>query len=64
MGKNVNLCSRLEGYANNNRIIISEELNELIMDKFDTNKLYIRTNERMKSFKHIDHVYEIIRSKF
>jgi hypothetical protein len=34
------------------------------MDKFDTNKLYIPKNERMKSFKHIDHVYEIIRPKF
>jgi len=34
------------------------------MDKFDTNKLYIPKSERMKSFEHIDHVYEIIRPKF
>ena len=33
------------------------------MDKFDTNKLYISEPERMKSFKHIDHVNEIIRPK-
>ena len=64
MGKNVNFCSRLEGYANKNQIIISEEVNKLVMDKFDTNKLYIPKSERMKSFKHIDHVYEIIRPKF
>ena len=63
MGKNVNFCSRLEGYANKNQIIISEEVNELVMDKFDTNKLYISEPERMKSFKHIDHVNEIIRPK-
>src|SRR5688572_9088740 len=64
MGKNVNFCSRLEGYANKNQIIISEEVNKLVMDKFDTNKIYIPKNERMKSFKDIDHVYEIIRPKF
>ena len=64
MGKNVNFCSRLEGYANKNQIIISEEVNKLVMDKFDTNKLYIPKSERMKSFKHIDHVYEIIQPKF
>ena len=62
MGKNVNFCSRLEGYANKNQIIISE-VNELVMDKFDTNKLYISEPERMKSFKHINHVNEIIRPK-
>ena len=64
MGKNVNFCSRLEGFANKNQIIISEEVNKLVMGKFDTNKLYIPKSERMKSFKHIDHVYEIIRPKF
>ena len=63
MGKNVNFFSRLEGYANKYQIIISEGVNELVMDKFDTNKLYISETERMKSFKHIDHVYEIIRPK-
>ena len=41
MGKNVNFCSRLEGDANKNQIIISEGVNELVMDKFETNKLYI-----------------------
>ena len=64
MGKNVNFCSRLEGYANKNQIIISEEVNKLVIDKFDTNKLYIPKSERMKSFEHIDHVYEIIQPKF
>ena len=58
MGKNVNFCSRLEGDANKNQIIISEGVNELVMDKFETNKLYIPETERLKSFKHIDHVYE------
>jgi hypothetical protein len=33
------------------------------MDKFETNKLYISEPERLKSFKHIDHVYEIILPK-
>ena len=33
------------------------------MDKFETNKLYIPKTKRLKSFKHIDHVYEIIRPK-
>ena len=55
-GKNVNFCSRLEGDANKNQIIISEGVNELMMDKFETNKLYIPETERLKSFKHIDHV--------
>ena len=64
MGKNVNFCSRLEGYANKNQILISEEVNKLVMDKFDANKLYISEPERMKSFEHIEHVYEIIRPKF
>ena len=64
IGKNVNFCSRLEGYANKNQIIISEEVNKLVMDKFVTSKLYIPETERMKSFKHIDHVYEIIQPKF
>ena len=64
MGKNVNFCSRLEGYANKNQIIVSKEVNELVIDKFETNKLYIPKSERMKSFKHIDYVYEIIRPKF
>ena len=58
MGKNVNFCSRLEGDANKNQIIISEGVNELVMAKFETNKLYIPETERLKSFKHIDHVYE------
>ena len=40
-----------------------QRVNELVMDKFDTNKLYISEPERMKSFKHIDHVNEIIRPK-
>ena len=64
MGKNVNFCSRLEGYAHKNQIIISEEVYKLIRDKFVTNKLYIPKSERMKSFKYIDHVYEIIGPKF
>src|ERR671911_360351 len=64
MGKNVNFCSRLEGYANKNQIIISEEVNKLVMDKFVTSKLYIPETERMKSFEHIEYIYEIIRPKF
>ena len=48
MGKNVNFCSRLEGYANKNQIIISEEINKLVIQNFDTNKLYIPKSERMK----------------
>jgi hypothetical protein len=62
--RSLDFCSRLEGYANKNQIIISEEVNELVMDKFETNKLYIPETERLKSFKNIDHVYEIIRPKF
>ena len=42
MGKNVKFCSRLEGYANKNQIIMSEEVNELVMDKFETNKYIFR----------------------
>ena len=62
--KDVNFCSRLEGCANKNQIIISEEVNKLVMDQFDTNRIHIPKNERMKSFEHVEHVSEIIRPKF
>ena len=60
----LNFVVDLRDYANKNQIIISEEVNKLVIDKFNANKIHIPKSEMMKSFKHIDHVYELIRPKF
>jgi len=64
IGDDVNFCSRLEGFADNDQIIISKELNnalrEITKNTFRTRKLKIPEDKKLKTYEHVRYVYELI----
>lgn len=66
IGNDVNFCSRLEGFAEKDQIIISEELNNALRkmnnnnDTFRTKKIKISEDKKLKTYEHVKYVYELI----
>jgi class 3 adenylate cyclase len=64
IGDDVNFCSRLEGFADNDQIIISKELNNALRkianNTFSTKKIKIPEDKKLKTFEHVKNVYELI----
>ncbi len=67
IGDDVNFCSRLEGFADNDQIIISKELNNelsrITKNTFRTKKIKIPENKKLKTFEHVKYVYELLEKK-
>jgi class 3 adenylate cyclase len=64
VGDDVNFCSRLEGFADNDQIIISKELNDALRkvtnNSFRTKKIRIPEDKKLKTYEHVEYVYELI----
>ena len=64
IGDDVNFCSRLEGFADNDQIIISKELNDelrkITNTAFITKKIKIPEDKKMKIYEQVKYVYELI----
>jgi class 3 adenylate cyclase len=64
IGDDVNFCSRLEGFAENDQIIISKELNNALRkttnNAFRTKKIEIPEDKKLKTYEHVRYVYELI----
>ena len=64
IGDDVNFCSRLEGFADNDQIIISEELNDALRnitnETFRNKKIKRTEDKKLKTFEHVKNVYELI----
>ncbi|HYO06072.1 MAG TPA: adenylate/guanylate cyclase domain-containing protein [Phototrophicaceae bacterium] len=64
IGDDVNFCSRLEGYADSDQIIISKELNNALRkttnNAFRTKKIKIPEDKKLKTYEHVKYVYELI----
>ncbi|HEX5186383.1 MAG TPA: adenylate/guanylate cyclase domain-containing protein [Nitrososphaeraceae archaeon] len=65
IGDDVNFCSRLEGFANNDQIIISKELNNELRkitnnNIYRTKKITISEEKKLKTYEHVKYVYELI----
>ena len=65
IGDDVNFCSRLEGFADNDQIIISKEFNNEMRkitnnNIFRTKKITIAEEKRLKTYEHVKYVYELI----
>jgi class 3 adenylate cyclase len=67
IGDDVNFCSRLEGFADNDQIIISKELNNALRkitnNTFRTKKIKIPEDKKLKTYEHVKYVYELIGKK-
>ena len=68
IGDDINFCSRLEGFADNDQIIISKELNNALRkitnnNTFRTKKIKIPKNKKLKTYEHVNYVYELIGKK-
>jgi len=50
----VNFCSRLEGFADKDQIIISKD------NTFRTKKIKIPEDKKLKTYEHVKYVYELI----
>jgi class 3 adenylate cyclase len=64
-GDDVNFCSRLEGFDDNDQIIISKELNNALRkitnnNTFRTKKIKISKDKKLKTYEYVKHVYELI----
>ena len=59
-GSTVNLASRLEGLADNQQIIISKEVKEIVEKNFQTHPIPINSDNQIKSYPDIEEVYEIV----
>ena len=61
------MCSRLEGFADNDQIIISKELNNALRkisnNIFRTKKIKISEDKKLKTYEHVNYVYELIGKK-
>jgi class 3 adenylate cyclase len=57
LGPNVNLTSRLEGKAENDQIIISEEVKDLVKDKFEITSFKLM--EPIQSYPEIKRLYSV-----
>ena len=64
IGDDVNFCSRLEGFADKDQIIISKELNNelgrLPNNTFRTKKIKISEDKKLKTYEHVKYIYELI----
>lgn len=64
IGDDVNFCSRLEGFADNDQIIISKELNyalrKITNNTFRTKKIKIPEDKKLKTYEHVKYVYELV----
>jgi class 3 adenylate cyclase len=64
IGDDVNFCSRLEGFADNDQIIISKELNNALRkttnNAFRTKKIKIPEDRKLKTYEHVKYVYELM----
>jgi hypothetical protein len=67
IGDDVNFCSRLEGFAGKDQIIISKELNnelrKITNNIFRTKKIKIPEDKKLKTYEHVKYVYELIGKK-
>ena len=67
IGDDVNFCSRLEGFADNDQIIISKELNNALRkitnNTFRTKKIKIPEDKKLKTYEYVKYVYELIGKK-
>lgn len=63
-GSTVNLANRLEGLADNQQIIISKEVKEIIEKTYQMNPVHINLDNKIKSFPEINKVYEIVDDLF
>ena len=59
-GSTVNLASRLEWLADNQQIIISKEVKEIVEKNFQTHPISINSDNQIKSYPDIEEVYEIV----
>ena len=64
-GGDVNFCSRLERFDDNDQIIISKELNNALRkitnnNTFRTKKIKILEDKKLKTYEYVKHVYELI----
>jgi class 3 adenylate cyclase len=64
IGDDVNFCSRLEGFAEKDQIIVSKELNnelrKITNNKFRTKKIKIPEDKKLKTYERVKYVYELI----
>jgi class 3 adenylate cyclase len=67
IGDDANFCSRLEGFSDNDQIIISKELNNALRkitnNAFGTKKIKISKDKKLKTYEHVKCVYESIGKK-
>ena len=69
IGDDINFCSRLEGFAEKDQIIISKELNNEMRkitnnnNTFRTKKIKIPKDKKLKTYEHVKYVYELIGKK-
>ncbi|HEY6659099.1 MAG TPA: adenylate/guanylate cyclase domain-containing protein [Nitrososphaeraceae archaeon] len=67
IGDDVNFCSRLEGFADNDQIIISKEFHNASKitnnNTFRTKKITIPEEKKLKTYEHVKYVYELIGKK-
>ena len=64
IGDDVNFCSRLERFADNDQIIISKELHDglrkMTNNTFKTRRIKISEDKKLKTSEHVKYVYELI----
>ena len=69
IGDDINFCSRLEGFAEKDQIIISKELNNEMRkitnnnNTFRTKKIKILEDKKLKTYEYVKYVYELICKK-
>ena len=67
IGDDVNFCSRLEGFADKDQIIISKEFHNASKitnnNTFRTKKITIPEEKKLKTYEHVKYVYELIGKK-
>jgi class 3 adenylate cyclase len=59
MGSTVNLASRLESIAKDYQIIISDEVKDLIHDRYMISSIELPPDKRIQSYQEIDSVYQV-----
>lgn len=63
IGDDVNFASRLEGIAENDQIIVSDEVHNILEKEFDFQKIYLPPEKRIQSYKQIEYVYLALNNK-
>jgi class 3 adenylate cyclase len=57
LGSTLNFASRLEGVAEEDEIIVSKDLRNMIEDKYELRKKRIPEDDKIKSYEEVDVVY-------